>query len=473
LQQAITPNVEALATAYTLTGRITSSDLVEWMRRLSIELIRQSPSPIIRPCAVLAKVYHPLALELFNASFVSVWNNVFDYASASAIIIDDIPLINSFEIALESPQIPDHIRQVLLNLAEFLEMQDKSLPLDIQLLANQSHAANMFAKCLHYREIEFSSKNLAPSKECIEALISVNKQLGLREAASGVLEVVRHRFADTIPIQPTWLEKLHNWQEARLLYLHNSMKIKEADGAGATVQNPEWLANELGMLRCLRELGDNQELSRGASSLFSAMQVVEINRPEPAEDALLEAKLEVQRLGAHASWILGQWDAMETFLTDTSSKNSGALMRKNKSTIDLFSNISFYHIILAIHKQKYSKALNLITEIRKELSGGIRSLLNESYSRAYRAMVSMQVVTELEEVVHFKEYAANAISADSSALAKFDPSVGHVIDISEDLAAELSSRKTALMQKWRARIKCAPREVDVYRQILVIDLAFF
>ena len=32
------------------------SDLVEWMRRLSIELIRQSPSPIIRACATLAKV---------------------------------------------------------------------------------------------------------------------------------------------------------------------------------------------------------------------------------------------------------------------------------------------------------------------------------------------------------------------------------------------------------------------------------
>ena len=31
-------------------------DLVEWMRRLSIELIRQSPSPIIRACATLAKV---------------------------------------------------------------------------------------------------------------------------------------------------------------------------------------------------------------------------------------------------------------------------------------------------------------------------------------------------------------------------------------------------------------------------------
>jgi hypothetical protein len=88
-----------------------------------------------------------------------------------------------------------------------MEMQDKRLPVDVRLLARQAQAANMFAKCLRFREKEFSSKNVPPSIECVDALISVNNQLGLSDRAIGVLQYLKQKYPN-IAIQPLWLEKV-------------------------------------------------------------------------------------------------------------------------------------------------------------------------------------------------------------------------------------------------------------------------
>ena len=42
----------SLEAGWALAGRTSASDLTEWVRRLGIEFLMQSPSPIIRQCAV-------------------------------------------------------------------------------------------------------------------------------------------------------------------------------------------------------------------------------------------------------------------------------------------------------------------------------------------------------------------------------------------------------------------------------------
>ena len=46
--------------------RVTKDDWVEWMRRLSVELLRESPSPALRACAPVAQMHGPLARRLFQ-----------------------------------------------------------------------------------------------------------------------------------------------------------------------------------------------------------------------------------------------------------------------------------------------------------------------------------------------------------------------------------------------------------------------
>jgi len=65
-------DTKALETAWKLSDKPAASDLIQWVNRLSMELLRQSPSPVIRQCASLAKNFKPLANELFNISFSSM-----------------------------------------------------------------------------------------------------------------------------------------------------------------------------------------------------------------------------------------------------------------------------------------------------------------------------------------------------------------------------------------------------------------
>ena len=47
--------------AWQVTRRVSKDDWTEWLRRLSVELLKESPSPVLRSCQVLAQEYNPLA----------------------------------------------------------------------------------------------------------------------------------------------------------------------------------------------------------------------------------------------------------------------------------------------------------------------------------------------------------------------------------------------------------------------------
>ena len=125
-------------------------------------------------------------------------------------------------------------------------MQDKPLPLDVQLLAKRAESRNMFAKCLRYREREFNSLNILPSGECIEALISVNNELGLPDRAAGVLHYVNTHYSH-ISIEPQWLQKLCHWERARQSYLQQNLKWIESYPDDRPPKHPSWMAGEIGV----------------------------------------------------------------------------------------------------------------------------------------------------------------------------------------------------------------------------------
>ena len=63
-----------------------------------------------------------MARELFAAGFVSCWSELDESMQEQ--------LVRSLEAALASPTIPPDIVTTLLNLAEFMEHDEKALPLD-------------------------------------------------------------------------------------------------------------------------------------------------------------------------------------------------------------------------------------------------------------------------------------------------------------------------------------------------------
>lgn len=178
--------------------------------------------------------------------------------------------------------------------------------------------------------------------------------------------------------------------------------------------------------------------------------------------------------------MLGKWESMEQFL-------EGEIVEVKDSSpgILLDDNISFYKAILAIHNQEYDKALSIISTTRDALSGSISSLLSESFNRAYKAMVAMQILAELEEVVDYKKL-EERVKTDLEAIKNtatdtntiyysqnnfpkgFTGFPGADSDGSSSLKVDIVAKKATLLRKWKGRLKWVPKEVDVHRKILAI-----
>ncbi|KAI9850778.1 MAG: phosphatidylinositol kinase- protein kinase tor1 [Thelocarpon superellum] len=348
-QKKLPVNQQHLKDAWEASQKSTRDDWQEWMRRFSVELLKESPSQALRACAGLAGIYYPLAKELFNAAFISCYTELYSAYQDE--------LVRAIEIAITSPHIPPEILQILLNLAEFMEHDDKALSIDIRTLGMYAGKCHAFAKALHYKELEFMQDTTSQS---VEALISINNQLQQSDAAIGILR--RAQSYQDVNIKETWYEKLGRWEEALTQY--QQREIEEPDSFEMT----------MGKMRCLHALGEWDVLSGLAQ--------------EKWVHASIEYRRAIAPLGAAAAWGLGQWDLMDNYL--------GVMKAQSPDR-------SFFGAILALHRDQFEEAAFHIEKARDGLDTELSALLGESYNRAYSVVVRVQMLAELEEIITYKQ----------------------------------------------------------------------
>ncbi|CAG8465028.1 34810_t:CDS:10, partial [Racocetra persica] len=347
-------NQQHLKNAWECSQRSTKDDWHEWIRRLSVELLKESPSHALRACASLAGVYVPLARELFNAGFISCWSELYYQYKDE--------LVSSLMSALRAPNIPPEIVSTILNLAEFMEHYDKPLPIDIRTLGNHAETCHAYAKALHYKELEFMTES---STETIEKLIQINNQLQLPDAAIGILKHAQQTPGlQDIQLKENWYEKLTRWEDALAAY-NKRLQIEPNDFEAT-----------LGVMRCLHSLGDFDGLS----------ELVQKKWPVATNDM----RKAMSTYAAAGAWSLGQWNLMEDYIPTIKSESPDR---------------SFYQAILALHKNKYDEAVRHIDKTRDLLDTELTALVGESYNRAYSVVVRVQMLAELEEIITYKQFA--------------------------------------------------------------------
>ena len=348
-QRKLPVNQEHLKASWEASQKSTREDWQEWMRRFSVELLKESPSNALRACAGLASLYQPLAKDLFNVAFVSCWTELYDQYQEE--------LVHSLELALVSPQIPPEILQVLLNLAEFMEHDDKPLPIDIGTLGMYAGKCHAYAKALHYKELEFEEEK-TPS--VVEALISINNQLQQTDAAVGILRNAQ-KYRD-FELKETWFEKLGRWDDALDAYQKREEK------------EPEAFEITVGKMRCLHALGEFEKLSALAQQKWNI--------------ASMDHKRLIAPLAAAAAWGENKWELMDNYL-DAMKANS--------------PDRSFFGAIASLHQNSYREAMEYIEKARDGLDTELTALLGESYTRAYGVVVRVQMLAELEEIITYKK----------------------------------------------------------------------
>lgn len=308
----------------------------EWIRRLGIELLRESPSPALRSCASLANIYYPFGKELFNAAFASCLSDSSSECRAECII--------SVEMALASPIVPSEVAQQLLNVAEFMERQERPLPIGMHTLGTQAARFHAYAKALYYKELEFIAAlqaGTSPSSQVIEALISINNQVQQPDAALGVL--IHANKVHGIVLKESWYEKLQRWDEALKAY-----EKKWQD-------DPSSYEAVFGILRCRHALGEWDELNGVAQEIWP-------NARESVRSAIAP-------LAAASAWGLQDWPHLEQYVQ--------ALRPESTDSI-------FFQTILSIHSEQMNQACLLIDKTRDAIDTELTALLSESYSRAYK-----------------------------------------------------------------------------------------
>ncbi|EJD07323.1 atypical/PIKK/FRAP protein kinase [Fomitiporia mediterranea MF3/22] len=347
----MTVNQQHLKQAWDVSQAQTREDWNEWMHGLSVELMKESPSHALRACMRLVGDHPPLARALFNAAFLSCWTELYDQYQED--------LVRAIEQAITSPTIPTDLAHRLLNLAEFMEHEDKPLPIENRTLGEYALKFHAYAKALHYKELEFFTET---SPAIIEDLIMINTSLQQHDAAWGTLTLAREQY--DVSKHEEWYERLGRWSEALLAY---DRKAREEPNS----QEPVW-----GKMRCLHALGEWEQL---------AAQV-----DENWANATNEQRRDMAGMGAAAAWSLNEWDNMDDFI---------AAMKGDSP------DRSFYKAILAVHRNQFSKALTHIMKARDLLDPELTALVGESYGRTYNIMVRAQMLSELEEIIQYKQYA--------------------------------------------------------------------
>jgi len=210
----------ALRRAFDTAGVATKQDWAEWLRRVGIELLRQSPSPHLRPATPIAEVHRPAAAKLFRAAFVALWVGAGletcnidakrrirkrpvsfdafkiqrpsrDEAEVSA---SDVAasILKALRFAFSAPALPAAVANALLGLVEHLQAQGLSLAVDVGGVAQAASRQRHDALAVQLRELDAAlvcNRNGGGSAaaKAAHALVEANHLLGLADAAAGAL----------------------------------------------------------------------------------------------------------------------------------------------------------------------------------------------------------------------------------------------------------------------------------------------
>jgi serine/threonine-protein kinase mTOR len=272
---------------------------------------------------------------------------------------------------MKSPHITPDLLGILLNLAEFMEHDDKALPIDIRVLGREAGRCHAYAKALHYKELEFLQDQ---SGQAVEALIQINNQLQQYDAAIGILRRAQ-LYSDGIALRETWFEKLERWEEALEFY-----KQREKE----TIQDGEKIDIIMGKMRCLHALGEWDALSALAQDKFHT--------------STLDVQRLIAPLATASAWGLGKWDLMDDYLSAMKAHSPDR---------------SFFGAILALHRNQFREAALFIQKAREGLDTELSALVSESYTRAYSVVVRVQMLAELEEIIIYKQSDNNPSKQDT------------------------------------------------------------
>ncbi|KAJ2583664.1 phosphatidylinositol kinase- protein kinase tor1 [Coemansia sp. RSA 1836] len=345
-------NEDMLRQSWDIPQRTAKDDWIDWMNKFSGELLRQSPSPALRACLGLAPKHPKLSDELFNAAFISCWNEISEEHR------HDIG--NKLQEIAQLPDTSPEILKAMLRLADLMERNRQEPFVSRKLLGEYANRCHSLAKELRYREAEWTDNK---DYDTIEQLIVLNQNLDLHDSAIGMLTYVR-KEQPHIYNSDEWRIRLQQWDET--LGVHENLRIGDSPSCSSVSDN----------IRRMYESSDWEALIPVYKHIWDG-----------EDKQMQEASAQV---GMCLTWAMGEFDLTDYFMTKIPED------AKDKS---------LYTALLHAQRGQFDMAIDSIQLAREKMQNSLISHISEPYSRGYRQVFRCQVLTELEEVIAYKTVA--------------------------------------------------------------------
>ena len=344
-------------------------DWQEWFKISTKKLFEQSPSYIIYSCHK-NNVYEPQIInELYNTAFYSLWKECEESQK-------DL-LGNYLQKIIKKEKTPKNIALIILNLIEFInkEENEEIEIVDFNHFGNIAYSCQAYAKALYFVENNYINND---STDDLIKLINLYVNLGLSESALGIYRLAqmksKNSFVNLLNKKNLHL-KMHQWQKAK-------KQIEEIQRKEKETKCEEDKSLTIKKAICLEGLSDWESL------LQLDDELIKLDNVDETED---ELKINISLILSKAALNLGEWEKLKSYSSKIKLIEEGDIYEEN-----------FFKAIIAIKESEYDKAKKYIDIARESIDEKIKSLLNESYERAYKSLLDNENLCELEDIITLK-----------------------------------------------------------------------
>ena len=351
-------------------------DWHEWFKYSTKKLFEQSPSYIIYSCHK-NNVYEPQIInELYNSAFYSLWKECED--SQRNLLGKNLQKI------IQKEKTPKNIALIILNLIEFInkEENEEIELVDFNQFGNIAYSCQAYAKALFYVENDYMNND---STNDLIKLINLYINLGLSESALGIYRLVQKKsknsFNNLLNEKNLHL-KMHQWQKAK-------QQIEEMQRKEKEMKCEEDKSLVIKKAICLEGLSDWESLLELDNELIK----LDSNDYKDSD----ELKINTSLILSKAALNLGDWDKLKSYISNIKYVEESDIYEEN-----------FFKAIISINEHKYDIAKKYIDIARESIDEKIKSLLNESYERAYKFLLDNENLCELEDIIKLETNTLNS-----------------------------------------------------------------
>ena len=378
--------LDSLVKEFDTKNCLSEDDWHEWFKVSSKKLFEQSPSYILFLCHKNNVCDQQIVNELYNSAFYSLWSVCSNNLKQK--------LVKYLQFILKNPKTPDDILLKLFNLIEFINKEENEQIelIEFEQLGEIANICKAHAKALYYVENGYINND---SSDDLKKLINLYIDLELSESATGIYRLAQMKskisFNNLLNEKDLHL-KLHQWKKA--IQKIEEQQKKDENGKFIYNLNDEEDKNLLiKKAYCLEGLSDWEKLLELGDDLS---KINLENQKNESDNKKEDLNLNISLVLSKAALNLGQWDKLKIYSNNIKSVEDDEIYEEN-----------FFKAIVAIKDKEYDNAEKYIDIARDSIDDKIKTLLNESYERAYKLLLDNENLCQLEDIIKLNKYNFN------------------------------------------------------------------